>query len=114
MSYTIYHNPRCSKSRQGLAFLGEHGIDPVIKDYLKEELSEAELKEVVKSLGIKAEELIRKNEADYKENFKGIFLNDDEWIKAMVKYPKLIQRPIIIKGNKAVIGRPIENIEKLL
>ena len=114
MSYTIYHNPRCTKSRQGLAFLGEQGIDPIIKEYLKEGVSESELKDVVSKLGIKPEALIRKGEADYKENFKGKNLSDDEWIKAMVQYPKLIERPIIIKDNKAVIARPTGRIEELL
>jgi len=114
MSYIIYHNPRCTKSRQGLALLGENGIDPEIKEYLKEDIGEKELKEVIKLLGIKAEELIRKTEADYKENYKGKDLSDDEWVKAMVKFPKLIQRPIIINGNKAVIGRPTEKILELM
>ena len=114
MTYIIYHNPRCTKSRQGLALLSEEGIDPKIREYLKEEISEKELKKVIELLGIKAVELVRKTEADYKENFKGKELNDAEWIKAMVKFPKLIQRPIVVKGNKAVIGRPTEKILELM
>lgn len=114
MKYTIYHNPRCTKSRQGLAFLNEKGIDPEIKEYLKEGVSADELKEVVGLLGIKPEALIRKSEADYKENFKGKDLSDDQWIEAMVNYPKLIERPIIIHGDKAVIARPTELIQELL
>ena len=113
MSYTIYHNARCSKSRQGLAFLGENGIDPTIKEYLKEDLSEDELRSVLKALGIEAKDLIRKNEVDYKENFKGKEMSEDDWVKAMVKYPKLIERPIVIKDGKAVIGRPMEKIAEL-
>ena len=114
MSYLVYHNPRCTKSRQGLAYLKEKGIDPTIKDYLKEKITEKELEKVIQQLGIKPEELIRKNESDFKEHFKNKELSDADWIKAMVKYPKLIQRPIIIHDNKAVIARPIENIDNLL
>jgi arsenate reductase len=97
-----------------MSFLDEKGIKPLVKEYLKEEITAKELKDVVKLLGIKAEELVRKTEADYKENFKGKDLNEEEWIKAMLDYPKLIQRPIIIKGNKAVIGRPTEKILDLM
>lgn len=114
MSYLVYHNPRCTKSRQGLAYLKEKGIDPTIKDYLKEKITEKELEKVIQQLGIKPEELIRKNEAEFKEHFKNKKLSDADWIKAMVKFPKLIQRPIIIHDNKAVIARPIENIDELL
>lgn len=114
MEYKIYHNPRCTKSRQGLAYLTENGISPEIKEYLKEGVSANELKDVVKLLGVKPEALIRKSEADYKENFKGKSLSDDQWIEAMVTYPKLIERPIIIHGNKAVIARPTELIQELL
>jgi arsenate reductase len=114
MSYTIYHNPRCTKSRQGLAYLKEKGIDPKIKEYLKELPTREELSNVVKHLGIKAEDLIRKTEADYKDKFKGKSLSDEEWIDAMLRYPKLIERPIVIHGDKAVIARPTERIDELL
>jgi arsenate reductase (glutaredoxin) len=114
MAYIIYHNPRCTKSRQGLAYLKENGIEPEIKDYLKEGLSAAELKKVVKLLGIKPEALLRKTEAEFKEHFKGKNLTDDEWIEAMVAYPKLIQRPIVIHGDKAVVARPTELIQEIL
>lgn len=114
MSYIIYHNPRCTKSRQGLAYLKEKGIDPKIKEYLKEVPTKEELSDVVKRLRINPEELIRKTEADYKDKFKGRSLNNEEWIDAMIKYPKLIQRPIIIHGDKAVIARPTERIDELL
>jgi len=114
MSYLVYHNPRCSKSRQGLAYLGEKGIDPIIKEYLKEPITEKELAKVIQQLGMKPEELIRRNEPEYKEHFKNKKLSDADWIKAMVKFPKLIERPIIIHNNKAVIARPIENIDDLL
>ena len=110
----IYHNPRCSKSRQTLAIIQEKGADVEIIEYLKNAPTKSELKDVLKTLGISAEELLRKNEADYKEHFNGKDLNDDQWIDAMIKYPKLIERPIVIDGNKAVIGRPPERVLELL
>lgn len=111
---TIYHNPRCTKSRQTLGLIEEKGRDFVVKEYLKNPPSKAELKEVIKKLGIKPAELIRKGEPDFKDHFKGKNLSDDEWIDAMVKYPKLIERPIVIEDDKAVLGRPPENVLKLL
>ena len=110
----IYHNPRCSKSRQALTLLEENGINPVIKLYLQDLPSKAELKEVLSKLGLKAEELIRKNENDFKENFKGKNLTEDEWMDAMLAYPKLIERPIFIKGDKAIVGRPHEKVLELI
>ena len=110
----IYHNPRCSKSRQTLALIEEKGIKPVIIEYLKQTPTKQELKEVINKLGLRPEDLIRKGEADYKENFKGEKLSDDEWVDAMIKYPKLIERPIVVKGEKAIIGRPPENVLTLL
>lgn len=114
MGYTIYHNPRCTKSRQGLAYLKEKGIEPEIRDYLKENISENELTKVLAELGLKPEEIVRKNEAEYKAHFKNKKMSDADWIKAMVKYPKLIQRPIVIHDNKAVIARPTEKIDEIL
>ena len=111
---TIYHNPRCSKSRQTLGLIEEKGRDFVVKEYLKNIPSKEELKRVIGLLGIKPEQLVRKGEPDFKENFKGKTLSDDEWIDAMVSYPKLIERPIVIDGDKAVLGRPPENVLKLL
>lgn len=113
MSYIIYHNSRCSKSRCALQKLEDEGKEFTVVEYLKTPLSEAEIAELVVKLGIKAEDLIRKTEAIYKEEFKGKNLTEAEWIAAMAKYPKLIQRPIIVKGEKAVIGRPEENIDTL-
>ncbi len=110
----IYHNPRCRKSREGLAILEESGVSFEVVDYLKEIPSKVELKEVLGYLGIPAEKLLRKGEAIFKENYKGKTLSEDEWIAAMVEHPKLIERPIVVKDNKAVIGRPPENIKDLL
>ena len=110
----IYHNPRCSKSRIGLEILQDAKIDFQVVKYLDDVPSEKELKDIIKKLGIKPIELVRKGEKIWKENYKGKELSDAEIINAMVKNPKLIERPIVIKGNKAVIGRPSENIEKLI
>ncbi len=110
----IYHNNRCSKSRQCLAVLEKSNQDFEIVNYLDAPPSTNELKSLLKMLGIKPIELVRKNEAIWKEQFKGKELTDEAIIDAMSTYPKLIERPIIVKGSKAVIGRPIENIQKLL
>ena len=110
----IYHNPRCSKSRQTLSLIKEKGAEVEIIEYLKVIPSEKELSAIIKLLGIKPEKLLRKCEADYKENFKGKILSDEEWISAMVQYPKLIERPIVVSGNKAILGRPPENVLDLL
>ena len=109
----IYHNSRCRKSREGLAFLESKTTDFEIIEYLKTPLTFDELKDIVSKLGIKPLELIRKQEADFKENFKGKDLSDDEYIQAMVDYPKLIERPIVVKDEKAVLGRPAEKIGEL-
>ncbi len=110
----IYHNPRCSKSRQGLKILQDAGKEVEIVEYLKTPPTVDELKDIVKKLGMPAEKLIRKNEAIFKENFKGKSFSDDEWIKIMVENPKLIERPIVVGGDKAVLGRPPENVRELL
>jgi len=110
----IYHNPRCSKSRMGVAFLEDAKINYEVVNYLKEPPSEEELKDLIDKLGITPIELVRKNEKIWKENYKGKDLSDDEIIKAMVENPKLIERPIVINGNKAVVARPTEKIKEIL
>jgi arsenate reductase len=110
----IYHNPRCGKSRDTLAILIEKGEDVQIVEYLKEVPTSEQLSEILALLGIAAEELIRKGETAYKENFKGKNLTEEEWISAMVAYPKLIERPIVLKNGKAAIGRPPENVLAIL
>jgi len=110
----IYHNPRCSKSRQTLQLIKESGKQVDVIEYLVDVPTEAELKNIVDLLRIKPEQLLRKNEAIYKEQFRGKNLSDDEWIVAMVQNPKLIERPIVIEGKKAVLGRPPENVLDLL
>ena len=110
---TIYHNPRCRKSREALKLL-ETREHVEIKEYLKEPPTKEELTHVVKLLGIKANDLLRKGEPVYREHYKGKTLSDEEWLEAMVDHPKLIERPIIIHGDKAVIGRPPENALTIL
>lgn len=109
----VYHNPRCSKSRYALDLLKDKGIDFEVVEYLNEVPTESTLRDVISKLGIKPEELVRKNEDDFNSHFKGKTLTDDEWITAMLKFPKLIERPIVIRNGKAVIARPTERIEEL-
>lgn len=111
---TIYHNPRCQKSRQALALLEEQGKEFIIKEYLKKPPTKEELRQVVDLLEIKPLDLIRKGEAVYKEQYKGRALTDDEWLDAMISHPKLIERPIVLYKNKAVIGRPPENVLEII
>ena len=114
-SYQIYHNPRCSKSRQTLALLEENGVTPDIILYLENTPTAEELTAVIKKLGIKARDLLRKGEDDYKTlDLGNVSLSDEKLIAAMAKHPKLIERPIVIKGKKAVLGRPPENVLQLL
>ncbi|SFN64658.1 arsenate reductase [Bizionia echini] len=111
---TIYHNNRCSKSRTGLQILKNSGKPFEVVTYLEDVPSENELKNIISLLGIKPIELVRKNEAIWKEQYKETELSDADLISAMVKNPKLIERPIIINGKQAVIGRPPEKILDIL
>ena len=110
----IYHNPRCSKSRQGLAIIEESGKEFTVVKYLDDTLDEKELSELITLLNISPIELVRKNEQIWKEDYKGKELSDQEIIKAMVENPKLIERPIVVNNKKAVIGRPPESINDIL
>ena len=110
----IFHNPRCSKSRETLALIKSKKVEHEVFLYLEEKITQKYLKEVIAKLGIKASDLVRKSEKIYKEEFKDKTLTESQWIKAMVANPKLIERPIVIKGKKAVIGRPPENVLKLM
>ena len=111
---TIWHKTTCSKSCEVMNVLKEKKIVPEVFLYVETPPSAEEIVAVLKKLGIKAEELIRKKEKIYKEKFEGKKMTEEKWIKAMVKYPILIERPIVIKGNKAVIGRPTEKILELI
>nr|WP_298993472.1 arsenate reductase (glutaredoxin) [uncultured Polaribacter sp.] len=106
----IYHNPRCRKSREGLQILENSGKEFEIIKYLEDIPSEEELAKIIKKLNINPIQLVRKNEKVWKENYKGKDLSDHEIVKAMIENPKLIERPIVINNNKAVIGRPPETI----
>jgi arsenate reductase (glutaredoxin) len=110
----IYHNPRCSKSRQTLQLILDAGKKVEVVEYLKDVPDEVELRNIVALLGIPAEQLLRKSEQIFKEKFKGKILADDEWIKVMSEHPVLIERPIVIDGKRAILGRPPENVLKLL
>lgn len=111
---TIYHNARCTKSREGLALLKESGEDYEVREYLKEPFSEEELNEVLVKLAMAPIELVRTGETLWKEHYRGKDLSDDELVRVMVEHPKLIQRPIIVKDDAAVVGRPAEKILALL
>ena len=110
----IYHNPRCSKSREALEILETKKADYEVIKYLDVPLSEEKLGKIIKLLKIKPIELIRKNESIWKENFKHLDFTDEELIQVMAKYPKLIERPIVINGNKATIGRPPKKILEII
>jgi len=109
----IYHNPRCSKSRQTLQLIRDAGIEPVIIEYLVDIPSKEELESVIRLLGFRPYDLLRRGEVDFKENYKGKDLSDNQWLDAMIEFPKLIERPIVVKGKKAVLGRPPENVKDL-
>lgn len=110
----IYHNPRCSKSRAALSMLKEQTQELEIVEYLKTSPDVRELKELLIKLGIKPFDLVRKSETIYKERFSGKEYTDEEWIRILAQHPSLIERPIIVKGDKAVIARPPEKIYELL
>ncbi len=110
----IYHNPRCKKSRAGLQYLQEKNIDFTIVQYLKDEpFSFETLKGLLNKMNVKPETMIRKQEKEYKENYKGKTFSDDEWIKIMTENPKFINRPIVETDDKAVWGDPPSNIDEL-
>ena len=115
MSVIIYHNPQCSKSRQTLELLAEHGITPTIIEYLENPPSAEELKKILTQLGIAPRNLMRKKEAIYTENKLGNpSLSDDDLINFMVQYPILIERPIVLANGKAVLGRPPAQVLEIL
>ena len=115
MPVTIYHNTRCSKSRQTLALLAQRNINPRIIEYLVTPPTEDELKRLLRMLGIPPRKLLRTNEEEYKRaKLDRPEVSDAEIIRAIVKYPRLLERPIVVSGDKAAIGRPPENILKIL
>ena len=110
---TIYHNPRCRKSRETLALIQEEGKEVKIVEYLKEVPTKEVLNDILMKLNLNVKDIIRKNEAVYKEKFKKMNFGDEEWIQVLIENPKLIERPIVVRGNKAVLGRPPENVREL-
>ena len=114
MEVTIYHNPRCRKSREALSFLEEKSCNITVIEYLKDLLSTEELRLLLKDLSIKPIELVRKNESIWKEQYKGKDLSDTAIIEAMVQNPKLVERPIIKSKKGAVVGRPLERVQEVI
>lgn len=105
-----YHNPRCAKSREGLKLLAEKGIEPEVIEYMKDPLTPGELTEVLSQLGISAGELIRRNEKLWKEEFRDKELTDEELVLLMIENPRLMERPILVNGDRAAVGRPPEKL----
>ena len=111
----IYHNPKCSKSRKALEIIKSKSIEPIIILYLVNKLSKTEVKNLLSKLGLSIRDILRTGEDEYKNNnLKNENLTDDKLIDFLIKFPKLLQRPIVVKDNKAVVGRPPENILNLL
>jgi|TARA_Y100000385_G_scaffold39550_1_gene36753 arsenate reductase len=113
--YTIFHNPRCSKSRQTLQILKDNGCDIKVFLYLETTIDQSFLEGIIKKISLSPRDLLRKGEQEFKDNdLKNKNLSDLEIIEFMVKYPKLIERPIVIKGDQAILGRPPENVLELI
>lgn len=112
--FTIYHNPRCSKSRNTLALLNEHGVDPEVVLYLETPPTLEELQQLLAKLDIPAAQLVRRGEDEFKARGLGKDASEEALLAAMVEAPKLIERPIVVKGDQAVLGRPPENVLALL
>lgn len=112
--FTIFHNPRCSKSRETLRLLEEHGVQPTVIEYLKTPPSVAELQSICSKLGIAPHALVRKGEDTYKTQFANRELSDAQWLTALHENPVLIERPVVVRGERAAIGRPPENVLQLL
>ena len=110
----IYHNPRCRKSRETLSLIREAGHEPEIVEYLQNPPSVSELKNLLKGMNKRPIEILRKGEDIFKSDFKGRNFSDDEWIRIMVENPKLIERPIVVRGDHVILGRPPENVIEIL
>lgn len=115
MAIKIYHNPRCSKSRQTLAMIRERGLEPEIIEYLETPPTPAELKRIIKSLGISVRDIIRSGEDEYRElGLADASITDERLIELICENPKLLQRPIVVSEHGARIGRPPETVEAIL
>jgi len=112
--FTIYHNPKCAKSRAGLNYIKEKGLEYQVIEYMKNILSRKELKDLLMKLNKGPKEIIRTQEDVYKEKFRNKNFTEEEWITILLENPKLIQRPIVVSGYKAVLAQPVDEIEKLM
>jgi polyphosphate kinase len=110
----IYHNPRCAHSRAGLKYIEKKGFDLEVIKYLTDGITKEELIQIVEKTGLKPHELVRKQEPLYKSDYKGKNMTDEEWMDVLVLNPQLLQRPVIVNGEKAVIAYPPEEVEKIL
>ena len=111
---TIYHNPKCKKSREGLKYLQTKGIVLEVVNYINNGISEQELKDIIKKLNLRPSDIVRKQEDLYRKELKGKNFTDIEWMKILVENPRLIQRPIVVAKYKAVIAQPPDKVEELL
>ena len=110
----IYHNARCSKSRAACELVAAQGIDAEIVDYLKNPPGKEDLRALLKKLDMKPAELVRRGEEAFKMHYSGRTLSDEQWLDALLAHPVLIERPIVVRGARAVIGRPVERVLELL
>ncbi|MCB1914484.1 MAG: arsenate reductase (glutaredoxin) [Rhodocyclaceae bacterium] len=109
----IYHNPRCGKSRTALALLRARGIEPEVIEYLRQPLQRDALRGLLAVLGMPAADLVRRGESVFKEKYRGRAMTEDDWIDAMVTDPILIERPVVVRGDRAVVARPPERVDEL-
>jgi len=111
---TIFHNPKCRKSRLGLQYLQDKDLLYTVVEYLKTPFSRQQFKDLLMKLNMRPFEIVRTQEDDFKEKFKGKNFTDEEWITILLENPKLIQRPIVVKNHKAVLAQPVDEIDRLL
>jgi arsenate reductase (glutaredoxin) len=114
LNITLYHNPRCSKSREALALLREHAVEPAIVEYLETPPTAEELTRIVAQLGIEPSALVRKGEELFKQRYRDQTLTPEQWVRVLAEHPVLIERPIAVCGDRAVIGRPPQRVLELL
>ena len=110
----IYHNPRCAKSREGLKYLEERGYEIQVVNYMKDGISVDELRNILKRTRLSVDDLIRKQEQLYKERYKGKEMTEDEWLTVLSENPRLLQRPIVINGVRAVLAQPPNEVDKIV
>ena len=111
---TIYHNARCSKSRAACELLAASGVETTVINYLETPPDKETLRELLRKLDMRADELVRRGEAVFKEHYAGRTLSEEAWLEALVAHPILIERPIVVRGERAVLGRPPEKVAELL